>query len=80
LLRHCIYPLRSENVAVYEGATVLTKPAGFQIIWERGHAWDPFTGAERRVEVFTNIDTAIKVFMESEWKSGIDGIQIIKES
>ena len=76
LLRHGVYPLRPEHVAVYEGATILTKPSGFQITWERGYPWDPHTVAERHVEVFTSIDIAIKVFMESEWKSGIDGIQI----
>ena len=80
LLRHGIYPLRPERAAVYEGATILTKPSGFQITWERGYALDPHTVAQRHVEGFTNIDTAIKVFMESEWKSGIDGIQITRQS
>jgi len=34
--------------------------------------------AQRRVEVFTELDSAIEVFVESEWKARIDGIPIVK--
>jgi hypothetical protein len=73
---HGAFPFCLEGKVVYEGATLYRDPTGIQIIWRRAYPWDPFTVAESRTETFPDIDAAIEKFIESEWRSGIDGISL----
>jgi len=71
-----VFPDHRGAKSVYEGATLVQISSGVQITWERAYPWDPFAMAERRVETFNEADTAIETFIDSEWKSGIDGIEL----
>jgi len=74
LLAHSAFPNHNETEAVYEGATLTLEPTGIQIMWRRAYPWDPFSVAESRAEIFSDLETAIQRFIDSEWGSGIDGI------
>jgi hypothetical protein len=76
LHQHGVFPNVSENGAVYEGAKLTLSPAGIQITWQRAYPWDPFTVAECRTQHFTDVETAVDAFIQSEWSSGIDGIKL----
>jgi hypothetical protein len=76
VLQHGAFPIRRRRNAVYEGATITSDPPELKITWERVYPLDPFTVAQRRVEVFAEIDTAIERFIDSEWSAGIDGIAV----
>jgi hypothetical protein len=47
-----------------------------QITQERAYPLDPYTVAERRIETFEELNTAVEAFIDSEWKDGIDGIKL----
>lgn len=70
------FPRQAREGAVYEGASIARRSSGAQITWERGYAWDPSTVAERRKQTFSDLDTAIEAFIDSEWPNGIDGIRL----
>lgn len=76
LLSDGVFPLQAIEGIVYEGASIARNSYGAQITWKRGYAWDPSTVAERRTQTFSDIDTAIEAFIDSEWPSGIDGIRL----
>ena len=77
LLQHGAFPIRCRGNAIYEGATITNSSSGLKITWERAYPLDSTTVAQRRVEVFTEIDTAIQAFIDSEWAAGIDGIAVL---
>ena len=79
VLQHGAFPTRPRGNAVYEGATIRSDPSGLKITWERAYPLDPLTVAQRRVEVFVEIDKAIETFIDSEWSAGIDGIALMKD-
>jgi hypothetical protein len=74
LLSDGTFPKRHEGRAVYEGARLVRVADGVEVLWERSNPCEPFTIAERRTEMFRQIDAAIQRFIDSEWRSGIDGI------
>jgi hypothetical protein len=76
LLTDGVFPDKDREGVVYEGAILARSSSGIQITWSRAYAWDPFTLAERRVEAFSDIDSAVEAFIDSEWKTGIDGIAL----
>ena len=77
VLQHGAFPTRPRGNVVHEGATITRDASGLKITWERAYPLDPFTVAQRRVEVFVEIDSAIETFIDSEWSAGIDGIKVI---
>ncbi|MGD0348044.1 MAG: hypothetical protein ABSA85_14875 [Terracidiphilus sp.] len=70
------FPNHGATKAVYEGATLAQVDSNIQITWERPSLWEPFTVAERRIETFAAADAAIERFIDSEWRTGIDGIRL----
>jgi len=70
------FPARRASGAVYEGATLAQVPSGIHLTWDRAFPLNPKQVAQRRVEFFTDLDDAIDVFIDSEWKAGIDGIPL----
>lgn len=70
------FPVRNEGKAVREGATITKRKSEIQITWQRSYPWNPFSVAESRKEAFTNLEAAVERFVETEWKSGIDGINL----
>jgi hypothetical protein len=77
VLQHGAFSIRPRGNTDYEGATITSDPSGLKITWERAYPLDPTTVAQRRVEVFVEIDAAIETFIDSEWSAGIDGIAVI---
>jgi hypothetical protein len=71
-----VFPDHRGAKCVYEGAILVQVPSGIQIKWERAYPWNPFVVAERRVETFKDVDTAIGKFIDCEWKDGIDGVEL----
>jgi hypothetical protein len=57
-----------------EGARLIRVSSGVQIVWQRSYPWDPSTVAERHTETYAEIDLAIQKYIDTEWRSGIDGI------
>ena len=80
LLRDGAFPFPREGRAVYEGATITSLQSGAKITWERGYPWDPSRIADRRIELFTEIDSAVEAFIDSEWGAGIDGIMLARQT
>jgi hypothetical protein len=76
LLLQGAFPLRGHSNAVHDGPTLNQTSSGTEITWRRAYPWDPFTVAESQTEIFTDVDSAIKRFVESEWSSGIDGVEL----
>lgn len=76
LFRNGIFPEIAREGAVYEGACIERSSSGARITWRRAYPWDPTALAESRTQDFPNIDSAVEVFMDSEWKPGIDGIAL----
>ena len=74
LLSHGVFPTHVENGAVFEGPRLFCQESGAQIKWERAYSWDPSTVAERHIESFSDIDSAVQAFIDSAWKRGIDGV------
>jgi hypothetical protein len=76
LTQEGVFPKHGTTKGVYEGATLAHARSNVEITWERPYPWDPFTVAERRVETFATADAAIERFIDSEWRTGIDGIRL----
>jgi hypothetical protein len=76
LMQNGVFPNHGTSKAVYEGATLALGDSNVQITWQRHYAWDPCQVAESRSEIFATADAAIERFLESEWRTGIDGIKL----
>jgi hypothetical protein len=70
------FPKPRQGTVTYEGAVIRTDTGQPEITWERSHPLDPTTVAERRRKTFTDVDSAISAYIDSEWPRGIDGIVI----
>lgn len=62
--------------AVYEGATLALTSAGVQVTWTRPYAANPWKVAESTTKAFSDLNTAVDAFIDSEWSAGMDGIRL----
>jgi hypothetical protein len=76
LLLEGAFPIHGDTGPVFEGVTLSRGSSGIEITWRRAYPWDPCTVAENHTEAFEGIDAAIEKFVETEWGSGIDGINL----
>jgi hypothetical protein len=76
LAKQGAFPERRQGSLMYEGAVIMTDTGQPEITWERLHPTHPTIVAQRRRETFTDLDSAIRAYIDSEWSRGIDGIAI----
>ena len=70
------FPMPRQDGLVYEGAVITTDTGLTEVTWERSHPLNPTVLAERRWQRFTDLDSVIRAYIDSEWPQGIDGIAI----
>lgn len=70
------FPIQKQSRAIYEGARITLISSGAEITWTRPYAWDPIALAEKATRTYSEIDTALDSFIESEWSKGIDGVNL----
>ncbi len=64
--------------AVFEGASLYLQPnRNVRVLLQHANPASPFALAHSRELQFSKIDDAIKFFIDTEWKNGIDGIKLI---
>jgi hypothetical protein len=66
---------------VFEGFFLVRRPDGrVQMAWQRSNPIKPTELADRSSSEYDDLDEAVSRFIESEWKKGIDGIQVMRPS
>lgn len=71
-----VFPAAGREGIAYEGATIGRISSGVQITLSRNDPVHPQVIADRRVEHYDDLDTAIEAFIDWEWSEGIDGVLI----
>lgn len=77
LLAESVFPSEGREGFAYEGTIIGRTSAGAEIIHSRAYASEPQRIAERRVDPYPDVDSAIESFIDSEWPDGIDGIELM---
>jgi hypothetical protein len=74
LLMDGVFPAAAIEGVVYEGASIARVLSGLQITLQLANAERPSVVAERGVENFSDMESAIERYIDLEWSQGIDGI------
>ena len=70
------FPKRRHGPVVYEGAVITVDNGKPEITWERPRLLELTVIAEQRRQIFPDVDSAIRAFIDCEWPRGIDGIAL----
>lgn len=73
------FPRPRSGKIVFEGAVITANKGQLDITWARAYPLNPTIVAKHRRETFTDLDAAIRAYIDSEWPRGIDGIPIHRQ-
>lgn len=73
------FPRPRSGTVVFEGAVITDDCGQVEITWQRAHPLNPTIVAEQRRQTFTDLDSAIRAYIDSEWPRGIDGIALQRQ-